>query len=163
MDCVACHNRPTHIYQRPKDEVDNAFAHEELDVSLPFLRREALRVIQLEYATWDAAKAGIKKELDAFYAKSYPDVAKAEAAKVDAASAKLFEIYKRNVFPDMKITWGTYPSFRDHTDDGGCYRCHNSDMKTAEGKKVSKKCDLCHTTLAEEEADPEILQALSGQ
>ena len=36
-------------------------------------------------------------------------------------------------------------------------------MKAADGKKVSQKCDLCHTTLAEEEADPEILQMLSGQ
>jgi hypothetical protein len=163
MDCVDCHNRPTHIYQRPKDEMDNSLARGELDASLPYLRREGLRIIQLPFESWDAAEAGIKKEMTEFYAKSYPDLIKDDAKKVDAAAATLFQIYKRNVFPEMKITWGTYPSFRDHTDDGGCYRCHNSDMKSAEGKKVSKKCDLCHTTLAEEEADPEILQALSGQ
>ena len=64
----------------------------------------------------------------------------------------------------MNITWGSYPSFRDHFDDSGCFRCHQSDMKTADGsKKISQKCDLCHTTLAEEEEDPEILQMLSGQ
>jgi hypothetical protein len=163
MDCVDCHNRPTHIYERPKDEVDRAFTSGELDRSLPYLRREGLRVIQLEYATWDAAQAGILKELQDFYGKEYPDVMKDDAAKVKAAADHLFAIYKRNVFPTMKITWGTYPSFRGHDDDSGCYRCHSKQMVTAEGKKVGRKCDLCHTTIAEEEENPEILEALSGE
>ena len=82
---------------------------------------------------------------------------------VDRAIQTTQTLYRRNVFPSMNITWGTYPSFRDHFEDSGCFRCHVSDMKTAEGKKVSQKCDLCHTTLAEEEEDPEILQILSGE
>ena len=163
MDCVDCHNRPTHVYQRPIDELDLALSSGELDLSLPFIRREGLRVIQGPFASWDVAQAGIKKELQDFYAKNNPDLMKDDPKKVDLAADALFALYKRNVFPTMNITWGTYPSFRDHFDDSGCFRCHVSDMKTADGKKVSQKCDLCHTTLAEEEEDPEILQMLSGQ
>ncbi len=163
MDCVDCHNRPTHVYQRPIDELDQALNLGELDLSLPFIRREGLRVLRGSYASWELAQAGIKKELQDFYATNHPDLVKAEPQKIEAAAAALFAIYKRNVFPTMNITWGTYPSFRDHFDDSGCFRCHVSDMKSADGKKVSQKCDLCHTTLAEEEEDPEILQMLSGE
>lgn len=160
MDCVDCHNRPTHVYQRPGDELDLALTTGALDRSLPFIRREGLRVLKTPYASWDLAQAGMKKDLSEFYAKNNPDL---DAKKVELAADALFTIYKRNVFPTMNITWGTYPSFRDHFDDSGCYRCHVSDMKTAEGKKLSQKCDLCHVTLAEEEEDPEILQMLSGE
>lgn len=163
MDCVDCHNRPSHVYQRPVDELDAALLSGALDKSLPFIRKEALRIIQLPYASWDLAKAGITKELMDFYGTNHPDLVKNEPKKIEAASDELFTLYKRNVFPTMNITWGTYPSFRDHFNDSGCFRCHVSDMKTAEGKKVSQKCDLCHTTLAEEEEDPEILQLLSGE
>ena len=98
-----------------------------------------------------------------YYEKNHAELAKAEPQKLEAAAQALFDIYARNVFPTMNIKWGTYPSFRDHFDDSGCFRCHQSDMKNADGKKVSQKCDLCHTTLAEEEEDPEILQQLSGE
>lgn len=163
MDCVDCHNRPTHVYQRPTDELDLALTAGTLDISIPFIRREGLRILKTNYASWDEAQVGITRELNEFYGKNHPDLLKDEPRKLELASAALLEIYKRNVFPTMNITWGTYPSFRDHFDDSGCFRCHVSDMKTAEGKKVSQKCDLCHTTLAEEEEDPEILQILSGE
>jgi hypothetical protein len=163
MNCIDCHNRPTHIYQRPKDEVDRALARGELDRSLPWIRREALRVVQVDYPSWDAAQAGIKKDLLDFYAKDYPDLARSDSAKLEATAAALFQVYKRNVYPPMKITWGTYPNFRDHDQDNGCFRCHTSDMKSNDGKKISARCDFCHVTLAEDEENPEILEILSGE
>ncbi len=161
MDCVDCHNRPTHVYQRPRDEMDNSMALGELDKTLPFLRREGLRIIQLPFASHEAAQKGIKDELTAFYAKELPELAKTDAKRIDDAAEGLFKIYARNVFPQMKIQWGTYPSFR--YDEGGCFRCHQSDMVNAEGKKVPNKCDLCHETLAESEENPEILESLQPQ
>lgn len=163
MDCVDCHNRPTHVYQRPKDELDNAFHHGELDRSLPFLRREAMRIITTEYPSWEAMEAGVKKELTDFYTAHSAELMKTDSKKVDQAAQTLIAIYKRNVFPTMNIKWGTYPSYRDHDEDSGCFRCHTNDMKTAEGKKVGQKCDQCHATLAEEEENPEILDLLGGR
>lgn len=163
MDCLDCHNRPAHTYQRPKDEVDLALATGALDKSLPYLRREGLRIIQGTYASAAEAKTGIRKELFDFYTKEYPELLKSEPQKLEAAAATLHDLYTRNVFPEMKIAWGTYPSFHDHADDSGCFRCHSNDMKSATGRKVSQKCDLCHTTLAEEEEHPEIVEQLSGE
>jgi hypothetical protein len=59
----------------------------------------------------------------------------------------------------MNIEWGTYPNFR--FDEGGCFRCHNGELKTADDRKISKKCDLCHEVLAESEEKPEILEQLN--
>ncbi|MEW5738503.1 MAG: NapC/NirT family cytochrome c [Myxococcota bacterium] len=160
MDCVDCHNRPAHAYQRPRDEVDRALASGAVDRTLPFIRREGLRVVQLPWPDHDAAKAGIRRELSDFYAKRYPDVA---AARVDRAAEGLFELYRRNVFPSMNIGWGTYPDFRDHDGEGGCFRCHTSDLTSADGLKVSDRCELCHLTLAEEEESPEILELMSEE
>ncbi len=162
MDCVDCHNRPTHVYQRAKDELDRGLSSGELDKSLPFIRREGLRVLNLPWKSYEEAEQGMKKELADFYGKEAPD-AISEPKKLEQTVEALMAMYKRNVFPAMNVGWNTYPSFRDHEDDSGCYRCHTSDMKTADGKKVSQKCDLCHTTLAEKEENPEILTELSGE
>ncbi len=159
MDCVDCHNRPSHVYQRPRDEVEDALIHGELDRELPYIRREALRIVQLPFASHDEAKTGIKNALFEFYGKDYPDLAKNEAKKIADAAEVLHRIYARNVFPEMKITWGTYPNFR--YDEGGCFRCHQSELVADDGKKISKKCDLCHEVLAESEAEPEILELLA--
>jgi hypothetical protein len=40
MDCVDCHNRPTHIYRTPEDEIDLAMAEGRIDRTLPFIHRE---------------------------------------------------------------------------------------------------------------------------
>ena len=163
MDCVDCHNRPTHVYQRAKDEMDHALAAGDLDKSLPYIRREGLRILKMPWKSYEEAEAGMKKELFDFYGKEDPDLVTEKPKKLDDAAQALVAIFKRNVFPAMKVTWDTYPSFRDHEDDGGCFRCHTSDLQTTDGKKISQKCDLCHTTLAEKEENPEILSELSGE
>ena len=70
------------------------------------------------------------------------------------------DIYCRNVFPAMNITWGTYPNHIGHTSFDGCFRCHNDEHATADGEVISQDCSTCHTLLAMEEEDPEILAQL---
>jgi hypothetical protein len=55
------------------------------------------------------------------------------------------EIWSTNVFPAMKVTWGTYPSHIGHVDTQGCFRCHDDSHKTADGKVISQDCELCHS------------------
>lgn len=159
MDCIDCHNRPTHVYQYPKEAMDQALELGELDRSLPFIKREGLRVIQLPFESNEAAKAGIKKALFEFYEKEYPDLVKSEGKKLDAAAEALYVLYARNVFPQMNIQWGTYPNFAyEHV---GCFRCHDKKHATESGEKISKSCEGCHTMLASEEEEPEILEILN--
>jgi len=76
------------------------------------------------------------------------------------AGQQVAEIYLRNVFPNMKITWGTYPNNIGHEDFLGCFRCHDGSHKSADGKLISDDCEACHTVLAQEESDPKVLADL---
>jgi len=160
MDCVDCHNRPTHIYSLPAREVDAAIAAGRLDRELPFIRREAIQALSVEYPSTAEARTGLTKAVKDFYAKTYPDVGTGRSAQVDAAVKTVQDIYESNVFPEMRIGWGTYPNFLGHQETPGCFRCHDGEHLTDSGEKISKSCDRCHATLATEEENPEILQAL---
>jgi hypothetical protein len=157
MDCVDCHNRPTHRYGLPGDEIDQAMASGTLDKSLPFLKREALRVLRASYDSHDQAREQIGQEISGFYFDQYPEIAQEKATQIERAGTELGYIYSSNVFPAMKVDWGTYP---DHSGHDGCFRCHGR-LKTDEGKGIPRQCGFCHTVLAWDEQDPAILKTLS--
>ena len=162
MDCVDCHNRPAHIFYPADKEVNNAMADGRIDKTLPFIKREALRVLQEgQYASKEEAKAGIAKEIEAFYKTSYAELATTKAAQIKAAGEALGDIYSWNVFPKMKVTWGTHINNLGHSDEApGCFRCHDKKHQTADGQRIGAKCGTCHAVLADEEEDPEILRTL---
>lgn len=158
MDCVDCHNRPTHIYRTPEEEIDNALRLGNISRSLPYVRREGLAALRQEYASHELAREGIASTLAAYYREEHPDVATSSAALVEQAARALSGIYETNVFPSMKVTWGTYPSFLGHRDHDGCFRCHDSEHVTPAGEAISQDCSICHTLLAVEEPAPAILE-----
>lgn len=157
MDCIDCHNRPSHIYRLPQPEVDRALAENRIDRTLPFVRREGLKVLQADYASHDEARSRIPEALGAFYDREYPAVDK---DKVAAASRELADIYCVNVHPSMNIRWGAYPSHLGHENSPGCFRCHDGEHSDGNGRTISQDCDTCHTVLAVDEPDPEVLKTL---
>ena len=163
MDCVDCHNRPAHTYRQPAWEVDLAMDQGAIDKTLPFIKREGLRAVQVEYASHEAARDGISADILSFYKKNYPQLASTRADDIRKAGQALGDIYSWNVFPQMKVTWGTYPNHLGHKQSPGCFRCHDKKHKTADGEKIPKNCDMCHTVLADDEKDPAILYQLSGE
>jgi hypothetical protein len=160
MDCVDCHNRPSHIYRDPGVEIDLALTDGRIDTSLPFIKREGLRVLKVEYASEAQARAAIAKEIDGFYRAQYPQVTSERASAVTQAGKALGDIWSWNVFPAMKVTWNTYPNHIGHQQSPGCQRCHDNKHVTESGTKISKKCDVCHNVVAEDEAAPEVLKSL---
>jgi nitrate/TMAO reductase-like tetraheme cytochrome c subunit len=160
MDCIDCHNRPSHVYQMPEDEVDRAIREGEIDRSLPYVRREAVRLLQDEYDSHEAAREGITAGLRAFYDDNHSEIAASQAALIEAAAQSTGDIFAYNVFPSMGVTWGTYPNHIGHTRFDGCFRCHDDLHETADGEVISQDCDTCHTLLAMEEEEPEILDQL---
>jgi nitrate/TMAO reductase-like tetraheme cytochrome c subunit len=161
MDCIDCHNRPTHIYRQPAQEIDSALEDGRIDTSLPFVKREGMRILQTSYNSHDEARVGIEREVEKFYRANYPDVVAQRASAVKQAGKALGDIYCWNVFPQMKVTWDTYPNHIGHNQSPGCYRCHDNKHKTESGEKISKKCSTCHNVVAEDEADPEVLKKLT--
>ena len=160
MDCVDCHNRAAHPFGTPAAEVDAALADGRIDSSLPFIKREALRVLKAEYPSQNEARMAISREITSFYGTNYADQAESHATAVKAAGKTLGDLWAANVFPQMKVTWNTYVDQLGHQQSPGCLRCHDNKHVAADGAKISKSCGLCHHVVAEDEAAPEALKAL---
>ena len=163
MDCVDCHNRPTHIYESPGPAIDTAITSGLIDRSLPFVKRESLRVIDAEYESHEAAREAITAELTAFYTENYPDIATERAADINSAAETLGDIYSVNIFPQMNVWWDTYPNHIGHEQSDGCFRCHRRSMRTEDRQQISDDCDNCHILLAEEEEHPDIMSVLKPE
>jgi hypothetical protein len=152
MDCVDCHNRPTHVYRSPAQELDDAILDRRIDPALPYVRREGLKALSVEYPSHDAARAGIAKAITDFYASSYPQVAAEQKEAVAAAGRALGDIWAWNVFPAMNVKWGTYVNHIGHPEmsgEVGCFRCHDEQHATADGRTISQDCSTCHVVLAQ--------------
>ncbi len=151
MDCVDCHNRPTHIYVPPDLSVDQSLLARRLDISLPFIKQESVAVLTAAYATTDDAMHGIASGVQGFYESKYPDVAKTKQLEIRNAVAEVQEIFKRTTFPEMKLNWLTHPNNLGHFYYSGCFRCHDGQHVSADGKVVSRDCNQCHTLMSETE------------
>jgi len=160
MDCMDCHNRPAHTFELPERAVDEAMADGRIGVALPFVKKKAVELLRAEYPDQANASRRISEGLAEFYKTSYPELYRKSRAQVDRASQELIAIYTRNVFPDMKVGWGTYPNNIGHEDFPGCFRCHDETHEASDGRTITQSCDACHKLLAQEENDPKILSDL---
>lgn len=151
MDCVDCHNRPTHIYVPPDLSVDQALLARRIDTALPFIKQQAVSVLTADYKSNDEAMRGIAGGMQSFYEKKYPDVARSKQLEIRNAVNELKQIYSRTFFPDMKLSWQTHPNNLGHFYYPGCFRCHDGQHVSADGKVISKDCNQCHTMLSETE------------
>ncbi len=160
MDCIDCHNRPTHAFQLPDRALDKAMSEHRMSTDLPFLKKKALELLKVEYPDQKTAAAKIPVDLAEYYRTTYPDLYKQKRAQVDQAGEVVKAIYLRNVFPEMKLTWGTHPNNIGHEEAVGCFRCHDGGHTAADGRVIKGDCDTCHTLLAQDEKDPKILAEL---
>jgi hypothetical protein len=145
MDCMDCHNRPTHIYPPPEGAVDIALSSGLISPKLPWIKRVAVDALVREYPDRDAAVKGITDEITAFYAAKYPDVSTSSAPEVAQACATASEIYSRSVFPKMRVNWQSYASNIGHRNWPGCFRCHDGKHANNAGKTLTIECTVCHT------------------
>jgi len=165
MQCADCHNRPTHTFDLPDKAVDKAMATGDIAASLPFAHKTGVAVLKASYTSDEEAAQKIPAAFEAFYREKYPEVAAKQADDIRRSGAALLAAWQRNVFPEFRVTWGTYPNNLGHSDSPGCFRCHDESHNTvaADGgakKAISQDCGLCHETLAVEETKPAILKSL---
>jgi hypothetical protein len=141
MDCTDCHNAAAHrISATAEQAVDRAMASGGIDRQLPFVRREAVRLVKSDYPDQDTALAAIERELRNFYSTQ----GSAPPRVLDAAVAHVKETYRVNVFPAMKVGFGVYRDNLDHFNFTGCFRCHDDSHKAADGTTISADCEYCH-------------------
>jgi len=163
MDCVDCHNRPTHIYVPPDLAVDQSLLSRRLDASLPYLKQQAVAALTGDYHTTEAAMQGIAKSLREFYESKYPDQAKGKELEIRSAIDEVQKIYGRTTFPEMKLNWQTHPNNIGHFYFNGCFRCHDGQHVSTDGRVISKDCDTCHTVLSQQEGAVRLVSLEAGK
>ncbi len=151
MDCIDCHNRPTHYFPSPDRALDDLLSRREEYRQLPYFKREAKRAIEAKYSTHDEGVAAVRTALLDFYRESYPELWKGRQELIQRAAEDAARIYGRTVFPEMKTDWKTHPNNIGHEEFPGCWRCHDDEMQTADGKHViPQDCDTCHEFVVED-------------
>ena len=141
MDCIDCHNAAAHrISPTAAQAVDRAIGAGRIDRSLPFVRRESVKLLTASYTDEAAAASGIESGLRTLYGGK----AGVDPQVVARAVADVQRLYRLNVFPAMKVTWGVYHDNRGHTTSTGCFRCHDDSHVAKDGSKISGDCSYCH-------------------
>ena len=145
MDCLDCHNRPSHtIDATPERAINEAMADSGIPATLPFIHREAVKVLKATYSSQRAGVAEISSGLREFYRAQPSQVVATRGDDIDHAVAAVQDIYTRNVFPEMNVRFGTYANNLGHIDFPGCFRCHDDNHKSRDGKRIGQDCDTCH-------------------
>ncbi|MBK6282988.1 MAG: NapC/NirT family cytochrome c [Draconibacterium sp.] len=162
MDCLDCHNRPSHNYNAPQNFVDKSMAIGKISKTLPAIKMLAMQALYVDYSTKDSAFMAINSVVNDYYSSSYPEILENRKKEVDEAVAEIQNGYANNIFPFMKSNWKSYPNNIGHMESNGCYRCHNDRHTTDTGKVISKDCRLCHDIKAEGIADS-MVYANSGE
>jgi nitrate/TMAO reductase-like tetraheme cytochrome c subunit len=163
MDCIDCHNRAAHTFVTAEDALNRSMAEGAISPELPWVHKEGLALLKASYASQDEAKSKIPQELEAFYRSQHPEVLTSNAQKVQAAADQLVTLYDENVFPSMKVTWGTHPNHIGHMNYPGCFRCHDGNHAAKNGTSITQDCAACHNLLAVDEAKPKVLADLGIQ
>ncbi len=157
MDCVDCHNRPSHAYELPERAVDRAMSNGDIARDLPFSKKKSVELLKAVYPSNEAATVAIPAAMERYYRETYPETYRNRRADINRSGRAVAAIYDRNVFPDMKVIWGGYPNNIGHTDFPGCFRCHDDQHAASSGNTIKQDCSACHQILAMEEPAPKIL------
>lgn len=162
MDCLDCHNRPTHRFDMPEEAVNSAMLAGRISPSLPFIHKVSIELLKRNYPGKLEAQTQLPDALREYYRANYFSAYNSQRAQLERAASALLEIYNGNIFPQMNVTWGTYPNNLGHMDFPGCFRCHDGNHKSKESHEITQDCNACHTLLAMDEPDPKILHELAG-
>ena len=141
MDCIDCHNRPSHQYRSPERTMNEALASGRIDSSLSSIKAKACQALTGTYTNQADALASIQKNLSEAYPGGGP--------RVEQAIETVQMIYSENFFPEMNVNWKQYPDHIGHMITPGCFRCHDNEHVSDDGKVISKDCNSCHTIIAQ--------------
>ena len=149
MDCLDCHNRPAHRFTAPIDAVNDALAVGSISREIPFIKLEAVKALGQDYATTEAAMAGIAETLTAAYREEHSEFTDDGREQLPKAIDAIQTIYRSTIFPEMKASWSAHPDNIGHRDWPGCFRCHNDTLESSAGDTIFTTCTRCHVILSQ--------------
>ena len=163
MDCIDCHNRAAHSFDTPEDALNKDMALGSPSASLPFVHQESLSLLKAIYKSQAEADARITSGLVTFYRSQYPAIWNRQSPQVYAAAKALISIYDANVFPSMKVTWGTHPNNIGHNNSPGCFRCHDGNHVAKGGASITNDCSVCHNLVVSDATRPRLIADMGMQ
>ncbi|HNY02139.1 MAG TPA: NapC/NirT family cytochrome c [Bacteroidales bacterium] len=149
MDCMDCHNRPSHSYKSPMVYTDYAMIAGEVPKDLPFIKKVAMNVLKGPFTNKDSSLTYIRDSITNFYRTGYPAIFAQKKALIDKAINGIQQQFVLNVFPYMRASSNKYLNHIGHLESDGCFRCHSDRHKSDKGKVIPKDCNLCHTIIAQ--------------
>lgn len=153
MDCMDCHNRPSHKFQSPDHMIDLAILTGQIDPNLSSIKRIAVEAMAREYETEEEAKRGIASYIFDFYKESNPHLSQEQRVKIEQAIRATQHQYSQSLFPEMKVRWADYPDNIGHFLYRGCMRCHEGTHTSEEGWLLTHECSTCHSILSQGSGD----------
>jgi hypothetical protein len=144
MDCMDCHNRPSHVFLPPETAVDLAMEGGNISSKLPWIKKLAVDALTKDYSKVKDVHRDILESIGGYYAKNYPGAGNLREQAGQAAGV-VAKIYDQNVFPSMNVNWTTYPNNIGHRNWPGCFRCHDGFHRNEAGDTLVKSCTVCHT------------------
>ena len=162
MDCMDCHNRPSHHYYTPQEFIDQALVSGAIPKDLPFIKKVAMDLFIDPYDSKDTAIHTIREYTTNFYQENYPEIASARSADIEQAIEAITHEFSQNIFPEMMVSWDEYENHISHKTYNGCFRCHDDLHISEDDKVISKDCNLCHTIVLQGKEGEEAFSAVNS-
>ncbi|MBM2814204.1 MAG: Cytochrome c family protein [Ignavibacteria bacterium] len=147
MDCIDCHNRPSHIYHQPNKIVNTYLTQGKIDTTLPYIKNLSVQAVESQVKNKLTAYNEIKTFIWKFYESNYPKVFTEKKEGLEKSVNNIHKIYSENYYPEMKVSWRKFSNNIGHLYGAGCFRCHDGKHKSPEGKVISMDCNLCHVII----------------
>ncbi|RJR32718.1 MAG: cytochrome C [Deltaproteobacteria bacterium] len=151
LDCIDCHNRPTHIFESPYRALDVSLWLGRIDPAIPSIKEKAAKAL-VQAADAVSQATGIALIAQAL-SKEYPNYQ--DQPKIEQAISETQRIFRANFFPEMKTNWKVRPDNIGHYNWPGCFRCHDGSHVDKTGRAISQDCNTCHIITAQGAQQPE--------
>lgn len=149
MDCIDCHNRPSHNYNSPTVYFDKAMLTGTVSKSIPFFKKAAMDILRETFTDKDTALMKINESITNYYKSGYSDYFEKNKDLIASSVVSVQQAFSQNTFPKMKVTYDNYPEHIGHLESDGCFRCHNDAFKSEDGRVITKDCNQCHTIVGQ--------------
>jgi len=162
MDCMDCHNRPSHIYNQPNKTINAYMLAGRIDPTLPYIKNLAVQAVE----TYATDKINAMKDIGTFiwdyYKRSYPDIFKTKRNSISQSIIQINKIYQRNYYPEMNADWKSFPNHLGHMYSPGCFRCHDGKHVSDDGKVISNDCNVCHLIISQQPPNEPMQESATG-
>jgi nitrate/TMAO reductase-like tetraheme cytochrome c subunit len=162
MDCIDCHNRPTHIYHPPARSINHVISLGWIDPTLPNVKSITIKALEVSYSSKQIALDSIKLSIEEYYQSNYPELAKTKHDTIMRVISETQRIFERSFFPEMNVSWKKFSDNIGHMYYPGCFRCHDGKHVSEDGKVLSRDCNVCHTILAQQFEKQGLRMSLNG-